>query len=311
MDCTLNTVSFLSIAVAFTLAPLFMGVILKVKAFFGGKQGPPWLIKYYTLIKLLRKGSVYSTSTTFVFKLGPIVSFVTAFMLLLFFPFAGLTPIFSFHGDVVILFYLLGLGRFFTVLAALDTASPFEGMGAAREVFFSALAEATVFVILALFFRISGSLSFAEYFTGTQVVNLWSQSAALIFLVLIALFIVLLTENSRVPVDDPATHLELTMIHEVMILDHSGPDLALIEMGAFCKMAFYASFITCLLYPFHTGYAIINVIIFTAIMTLIYASVGLVESITARYKMDMIPNFILISFALVFFATILTMEIIQ
>jgi formate hydrogenlyase subunit 4 len=311
MDCTLNTISFLSIAVAFTLAPLFMGVILKVKAFFGGKQGPPWLIKYYTLIKLLRKGSVYSTSTTFVFKLGPIVSFVTAFMLLLFFPFAGLTPIFSFHGDVVILFYLLGLGRFFTVLAALDTASPFEGMGAAREVFFSALAEATVFVILALFFRISGSLSFAEYFTGTQVVNLWSQSAALIFLVLIALFIVLLTENSRVPVDDPATHLELTMIHEVMILDHSGPDLALIEMGAFCKMAFYASFITCLLYPFHTGYAIINVIIFTAIMTLIYASVGLVESITARYKMDMIPNFILISFALVFFATILTMEIIQ
>ncbi len=307
----MNTISFLSIAVAFTLAPLFMGVILKVKAFFGGKQGPPWLIKYYTLIKLLRKGSVYSTSTTFVFKLGPIVSFVTAFMLLLFFPFAGLTPIFSFHGDVVILFYLLGLGRFFTVLAALDTASPFEGMGAAREVFFSALAEATVFVILALFFRISGSLSFAEYFTGTQVVNLWSQSAALIFLVLIALFIVLLTENSRVPVDDPATHLELTMIHEVMILDHSGPDLALIEMGAFCKMAFYASFITCLLYPFHTGYAIINVIIFTAIMTLIYASVGLVESITARYKMDMIPNFILISFALVFFATILTMEIIQ
>jgi formate hydrogenlyase subunit 4 len=311
MEFTFSFMSLLTLLAAFALAPLFMGVILKVKAFFGGKQGPPWLIKYYTLIKLLRKGSVYSTSTTFIFKLGPVVSFATAFMLLLFFPFAGLTPVLSFHGDVVILFYLLGLGRFFTVLAALDTASPFEGMGAAREVFFSALAEATVFVILALFFRISGSLSFGEYFSGDQVVNLWSTSAAMIFLVLIALFIILLTENSRVPVDDPATHLELTMIHEVMILDHSGPDLALIEMGAFLKMLFYASFISCLLYPFHTGYAIINIFIFAVIMTLVYAGIGLVESITARYKMPLVPNFILTSFALVFFATILTMEFVQ
>ncbi len=311
MDFTFSLASFLSFLVAVALAPLFMGVILKVKAFFAGKQGPPWLIKYYTLIKLLRKGSVYSTSTTFVFKLGPIVSFVTALMLLLFFPFAGLPPVLSFHGDVVILFYLLGLGRFFTVLAALDTASPFEGMGAAREVFFSALAEATIFVIIALFFRLSGSLSFAEYFTGIHAVNLWSESAALIFLVLIALFIVLLTENSRVPVDDPATHLELTMIHEVMILDHSGPDLALIEMGAFFKMLFYSSFVSCLLFPFHTGTPLFNVIIFYIIMTLVYATVGLIESITARYKMDMVPNFILTSFALVFFAIILTMEFVQ
>ena len=311
MDLTFSFTSFLSVLIAFAVAPLFMGVILKVKAIFGGKQGPPWLIKYYTLIKLLKKGSVYSTSTTFVFKLGPIISFVTAIMLLLFFPFAGLAPVLSFHGDVVMLFYLLSLGRFFTVLAALDTASPFEGMGAAREVFFSALAEATIFVILALFFRLSGSLSFAEYFTGAHAVNLWSESAALIFLVLIALFIVLLTENSRVPVDDPATHLELTMIHEVMILDHSGPDLALIEMGAFCKMLFYSSFISCLLFPFHTGSPFFNVIVFFIVMTLIYAGIGLVESITARYKMDMVPNFILTSFALVFFAIILTMEFVQ
>jgi len=311
MNITFSFTSFLTVLVAFSLAPGFMGIILKVKAFFGGKQGPPWLIKYYTLIKLLRKGSVYSTSTTFIFKLGPIISFVTAFMLLLFFPFAGLPPVLSFHGDVIILFYLMGLGRFFTVLAALDTASPFEGMGAAREVFFSTLAEATIFVILALFYRISGSLSFVDFFSGSQVVNLWSQSAALIMLVLVALFFVLLTENSRVPVDDPATHLELTMIHEVMILDHSGPDLALIEMGAFCKLLFYSSFISCLLYPFHTGFAIINIFIFAVIMALVYASIGLIESIRARYKMDMVPNFILTSFALVFFATILTMEYVQ
>jgi len=308
MNISFSFSSLAALLAAFALAPLFMGVILKVKAYFGGKQGPPWLIKYYTLFKLLKKGSVYSTSTTFIFKLGPIVSFTTAAMLLLFFPFAGIKPVLSFHGDVIMLFYLLGLGRFFTVLAALDTASPFEGMGAAREVFFSSLAEATIFVILSLFFRLSGSLSFAGYFTGAHAVNLWSESAALILLVVIALFIVLLTENSRVPVDDPATHLELTMIHEVMILDHSGPDLAFIEMGAFCKMLFYASFVSCLLFPFQTGTPFFNVIIFTIVMTLVYAGVGLVESITARYKMDTVPNYILTSFALVCFATILTME---
>jgi len=311
MDSTFSPASLVTLLVAFAASPLFMGVILKVKAFFGGKQGPPLLIKYYTLIKLLAKGSVYSTSTSFIFQLGPVVSFATAFTVLLFFPFAGMPPVLSFHGDVVILFYLLGLGRFFTVLAALDTASPFEGMGAAREVFFSALAEATVFIILALFFRISGNLSFAEYFSGSQTISLWSESAALIFLVIIALFIVLLTENSRVPVDDPATHLELTMIHEVMILDHSGPDLALIEMGAFLKMFFYSSFISCLLYPINSGSTALNIFFFLIVMTIIYAGVGLVESITARYKMDMVPNFILTSFALVFFATILTMEFVQ
>ena len=311
MNVSFSPASLLMVLAAFTLAPLMMVVILKVKAFFGGKQGPPWLFKYQTLGKLLRKGSVYSTSTTFVFVLGPIVSFTTAVMILLFFPFAGFTPVLSFHGDVILLFYFLGLGRFFTVLAALDTASPFEGMGATREVFFSALAEATVFVILALFFRLSGSLSFAEYFTGLHAVTLWSDSAALILLVVISLFIVLLTENSRIPVDDPATHLELTMIHEVMILDHSGPDLALIEMGSFCKMLFYSSFITSLLFPFHTGTPFFNVIVFGLLMTLIYAGIGLIESITARYRMVMIPNILLTSLTLVFFATILTMEFFQ
>jgi len=311
MTISFTPTSFIPLLMAVALAPLLMAAILKVKAFFGGKQGPPWLIKYSTLTKLLRKGSVYSTSTTFIFKMGPVISFICAFMALLFFPLAGLPPVLSFHGDVIMLFYLMGLGRFFTVLAALDTGSPFEGMGAAREVFFSALAEATVFTILVLFFRISGNLSFAEYFVAGHGITLWSSSAALILLVIIALFMILLTENSRVPVDDPATHLELTMIHEVMILDHCGPDLALIEMGAFCRMFFYAAFISSLLYPFSGDFHAINVLIFPAIVTLIYLGVGLVESITARFRMAMVPNFILTSFALVFFAVILTMEFVQ
>nr|MBF0222462.1 NADH-quinone oxidoreductase subunit H [Desulfobulbaceae bacterium] len=303
--------SLLLYITALLVAPFFPAVILKTKAFFAGKQGPPMLVKYYNLIKLFRKGSVYSTSSSFVFKLGPTVSFCSALMVLLFFPIAGMPPVFSFHGDVIILFYLMGLGRFFTILAALDTASPFEGMGAAREAYFSTLAEATLFVVLILFYRINGSLSFVEFFTGPQAINMLGNHGALLLLVVVALFIVLLTENSRVPVDDPATHLELTMIHEVMILDHSGPDLALIEWGSFLKLFFYSSFITCLILPFKTGSVFLNGVIFLVILSLIYVAIGITESIIARFKMNLVPKFILTSFALVFFAAILTMEYVK
>lgn len=303
--------TYLSFAIAMLTAPLFPGIILKVKAFFAGKQGPPIFIKYYTVLKLFRKGSVYSNSTTFVFTLGPIVSFATAVIALLFFPFADSEPLFFFNGDVIVLFYIMGIGRFFTVVAALDTASPFEGMGAAREVFFSTLAEVTIFTILILFYRISGSLSFAEYFTGDNQICLLSGSGALLLFVIVALFMVLLTENSRVPVDDPATHLELTMIHEVMILDHSGPDLGLIELGSFYKLFFYSAFITQIIYPFTLASGIANTVIFYAILSCVYVAIGITESIMARFKMNLVPQYILTSFALVFFAAILTMGVLQ
>ncbi|MCI5223760.1 MAG: hydrogenase [Candidatus Electrothrix sp. AR4] len=303
--------SVLSFCCALLIAPLFPAVIQKVKAWFGGRQGPPLLINYYTLFKLLQKGSVYSTSTSFVFKTGPVISLSTSLTLLLFFPFSGSDPLFSFHGDVIILFYLMGLGRFFTILAALDTASPFEGMGAAREAFFSSLAEPTVFTVLFLFFKISGSLSFAGFFSGQTPVALMGEYGAVILLAAVALYIVMLTENSRVPVDDPATHLELTMIHEVMILDHSGPDLALIEMGAWCKLLFYCSFIASIIYFPRFDNCLVNAVLFYAVVTFIYISIGVVESTRARYKMNLVPKFILNSFALVFFVIILTMEFAQ
>lgn len=304
--------SFISLAIALLAAPLFPGIILKVKAFFAGKQGPPLLIKYYTLFKLLKKGSVYSNSTSFVFTLGPIISFASAVIVLFFFPFGGTAPVFSFHSDVIVLFYLMGMGRFFTVAAAMDTASPFEGMGAAREVFFSTIAELSIFTVLILFYRLTGSLSFSEYFMGDNPISLVGVSGALIVFVIVSMFMVLLTENSRVPVDDPATHLELTMIHEVMILDHSGPDLAMIELGAFYKLYFYAAFVTHLIFPFTPANGMVmNTAIFLLIMAAVYASIGVVESIMARFKMNLVPKFIFTSFALVFFAAILTMGVIQ
>jgi len=302
--------SFIALGIALISAPLFPGIILKIKAFFAGKKGPPLLIKYYTLAKLLRKGSVYSTSTTFVFRMGPVVSCASAVMVLLFFPFAGTTPLFSFHGDVIVLFYILGVGRFFTIAAALDTASPFEGMGAAREAFFATLAEATIFVVLILFYRMNGSLSLAAYFSGSESISLAGPHGALLLLVIVSLFMTLLVENSRVPVDDPATHLELTMIHEVMILDHSGPDLALIEIGSFYKLFFYAAFIACLIKPPLLAGAVANTLLFYGLLIVVYVAIGITESITARLKMNLVPKYILTSFALSFFAIILTMELV-
>ena len=302
--------SSLALGIALLLAPVLPGVILKVKALFAGKTGPPLLIRWYTLIKLLRKGSVYSDSTGFVFRLGPVAGCATALLALLFFPFAGLPPLLSFTGDIIVVLYALGLGRFCTVLAALDTASPFEGMGAAREVFFASLAEIGLFVVLILFHRMGGGLCLAGWFAGPQAISLAGTQGALLLLVIVALFLLLLAENSRVPVDDPATHLELTMIHEVMILDHSGPDLALIEFGAHCRLLFSACLVASLLRPTLAAGPLANGLVFVGLLVLVYAAVGVTESITARLRMNLVPKFILTSFALVFFAIILTMELV-
>lgn len=298
-------------ALAILLAPFFSAVILKVKAFFGGKKGPPLLINYYTLIKLFKKGSVYSTSTTFLFKLGPMVSLSTAVTALMFLPIAGQQPVFSFNGDVIFIFYLLGLGRFFTITAAMDTASPFEGMGAAREAYFPIICEATMFMILILFYMLTGDLCFVAYFSGGQPLGLWQVAGSPLLFVVIAFFIILLTENSRVPVDDPATHLELTMIHEVMVLDHSGPDLGLIELGSFCKLFFYSTIVAALILPFKLDHFAANIGLFTIALIIVYMAVGVMESVMARYRMDRVPKFILTSFALAFFATIITLEFIK
>lgn len=294
---------------AILLAPFFAALILKVKAFFAGKKGPPLLIQYYTLIKLFQKGSVYSTSTTFIFKLGPVLSFCCALSALMFLPVAGRPALFAFRGDVILVLYLLALGRFFTIAAAMDTASPFQGMGAAREAYFPIICEAAMFLILILLYVLTSNLQIKAFFQGGQPLLLWHKAGSPLMFVVIALFIILLTENARVPVDDPATHLELTMIHEVMVLDHSGPDLAFIELGSFCKLFFYAGLVARLVWPFETGVPALDLLLFFLALLAVYVAVGVMESVMARYRMDKVPKFVLTSFALAFFAVIVTLEL--
>ncbi len=296
---------------AILAAPFFSALILKVKAFFGGKKGPPLLINYYTLIKLFKKGSVYSRSTTFIFKMGPMVSLGAVVTALMFLPIAGQAPVFSFKGDIVFVLYLLGLGRFFTIAAAMDTASPFEGMGAAREAFFPIICETSMFMILILFYTLTDELQLSTYFSGNNPSELWTTAGSPLIFIVFAFFIILLTENSRVPVDDPATHLELTMIHEVMVLDHSGPDLALIELGSFCKLFFYSSFIARLIFPFNLENIYLNGCAFGGALILVYIATGVMESVIARYRMDKVPQFVLTSFALALFAVVITLEFVK
>jgi len=296
-----NTVHIL---LALLLPPLLLGVINRVKALFAGRTGPPLLQPYYDLVKLLRKGSVFSTTTTWIFRAGPVVGMVTAALALLFVPLTNSSAPVSFTGDLILLAYLLGLGRFFTASAALDTGSPFEGMGAAREVTFACLAEPALFLGLLVLARLAGSLKMAELL-GDSLAAHWSTAGASLALVLLSWFIVLLVENCRIPFDDPNTHLELTMIHEVMVLDHSGPAFGMILYGAALKLFLFAALVVRLAFPLTTGSPWLDWPVFIGEVLLVAVLVGVVESTMARLRMTQIPVLLAASCLLSAFGIIL------
>ncbi len=228
----LNAAAILQPVLAVALAPLLPGVINRVKAFFAGRRGPPLLQAYFDLGKLFRKGAVYSRTTTWVFRAGPLVNFACLLAALVLVPLGTMPAPVSFAGDLVLLAYLLGLGRFATVAAALDTGSSFEGMGASRETQFAVFAEPALLIGLAALARATQSLSLSAMFAGLP-----AESALPLRILLGAgFFILFLAENSRIPVDDPNTHLELTMIHEAMVLDHGAVDFGFVQWGAALKL---------------------------------------------------------------------------
>jgi len=234
-------ITIIHVIFALILCPVIPGIINRVKALFAGRKGKPVLQMYYDLGKLLKKGAVYSRTTTWIFKASPLISAATGIIGVMLVPLGKNPGLLAFPGDMVLLVYLFGLSRFATVLAALDTGSAFEGMGASREVQFSMLAEPAMLLGLCALSALSGETSMNTMFTSLQAGTRPVLAAAI--------FIVLLAENSRIPFDDPNTHLELTMVHEAMILDHSGPDLAFIEYGAALKLGIYASLTASLIVP--------------------------------------------------------------
>ncbi|GIW55621.1 MAG: hydrogenase [Nitrospiraceae bacterium] len=280
------------IAVALVFPPFLLGVINRVKAIFGGRRGPPLLQAYYDLNKLLRKQSVLSETTTWVFRAGPVMGVVTALLAALVVPLGHPRAPLSFTGDLILLAYVLGLGRFFTMAAALDTGSAFEGMGAAREATYACLAEPVMFLGLLVLARLTGGLSLSSLL-GQELPASWHHAAAALLLILVSWFVVTLVENCRIPFDDPNTHLELTMIHEVMVLDHSGPAFGLILYGAALKLFVFAALVVRLAVPLPSGFAALDWLIFLAGTIVVAVLIGVVESIMARLRLPSIPSLLM------------------
>jgi formate hydrogenlyase subunit 4 len=279
-------------------APLLPGVINRVKAWVAGRQGPPVLQLYYDLARLWRKGVVMSTLASPGFLIAPAVAWVAVVTAAMLLPLAAAGSALSFDGDVILLIYLLALARFCTAWGAMETGSAFEGMGAAREVSFAVLAEIGIITAMLTLAIRSGSISL-----GTMFVPPPGPGAALLA---VGLFIILLAENCRVPFDDPNTHLELTMIHEVMVLDHSGPPFALILHGAAVKMLLFAALLIQAVLPLAAMPAHLSMAVLVAGTVLVAMAVGLVESLIARLAFRRVPLLLTIGFLFCLFPLLLT-----
>lgn len=295
------------LAVCVLFSPFLLGVIGKTKALFAGRTGPPYLQAYYDIFKLMQKGNVYSLTTTWIFRAAPLVSLAAVLVASFLIPFGGWGAPIEFTGDVLVFAALFGLARFFMILAALDTGSGFEGMGASREAAFSCLSEISLFLNLAALAVLSKSFSLSRMI-GESWWSSWAMTGPALALVVASYFVILLVENSRVPVDDPATHLELTMIHEVMVLDHSGPDFALILCAAASKLFVLGSFLVTILIPFRFQSGAMNIVVFLSGMVFLAIMIGLVESAMARLRLNHVSLLIVSSLVLASFGLIIALS---
>ena len=274
MGILLNTILMIVVAIAIP------GVINRTRALLAGRKGLPFMQHVRNVRLLLRKGTVYSTTTTALFRIAPAVYLGAAIVALLFIPIADLYPLISFEGDVICFAYTLALARVAIILAAMDTGSSFEGMGAAREALYGALIEPALMIGFATLAMFCGYTSFADIFEHEQSFNL--HLTIVMFLIAYLFIKITFVESGRVPVDDPRTHLELTMIHEVMCLDYSGVDMGMIHIAGWLKTACFSMIAanaiaaTCC---FHWWFAVPLAILLTGI------SVGVVESTQARNKL--------------------------
>jgi formate hydrogenlyase subunit 4 len=229
------------------LSPLLVGFVRKVKARLLRRQGPPLLQPYRDIVRLLRKDLVIAHSASWLFRAIPYLIFAATWVAAALVPTFASGLLFSWSADLIAIIALLGLARFFLALAGLDVGTSFGGIGSSREVMIASIAEPAMLMIVFTLALAAGSTqlsTMAEFLASGQAGLRFSLGLALI-----ALIIVAIAENARIPVDNPATHLELTMVHEAMVLEYSGRHLALIDLSAQLKLLLYVSLIACLFVP--------------------------------------------------------------
>jgi len=271
------------------IALLFPGVINLSRSLLSGRKGPGLFQPLKDLLRLFRKGSVYSNTTGIIFRIAPTISLAAIICASLVLPIGPWKAAISFEGDFVFFIYMLGLGRFLAIVSAMDTGSSFEGMGASREAHYGMLAEPAFLILMGSLVLFTGHYSFSDIFITMRNGSGFAYGIGIMSTFLIFLFT--LVETCRVPVDDPRTHLELTMIHEVMILDNSGFDLGLILLSNAMKFVVFGTIIA----NFFIFEAALwnSILIFVAIQAIFAMGVALVESFMARFRMAHNPQFIL------------------
>lgn len=270
---------------------LMMGIIKKTKTFWAGKKGPSIFQPLYDFIRLIKKDFVISNTTSVVFRIAPIITFSTVLFASLFVPLASGSALINIPAGLIVFAYTLALGKFASMISAMDTGSSFEGMGASREACFSTIVEPAFFMVMASIMALSGNYTFDAL--SNIIASAGNYGVLIIIFSVVVLFIMMLTEASRVPVDDPATHLELTMIHEVMILDNSGSDLALFSWANSIKLLLLSSLIANMIIP-STIEGWLSVLLYLLIMFIISIIIGTVESGMARIRMSHVFEFIFI-----------------
>jgi len=296
----------LSLLLIIIAALFFSGIIIRTKSIMSGRKGPGIFQPIKEIIRLFKKGAVFSETTSFIFQIAPTVYFSSVVMAMLVVPFEDSKGLISFNGDFIFFAYILALGKFFSIISAMDTGSSFEGMGASREALYSMFAEPAFFILMGSLALLTGHTSFQEIFSTLHLGSYISY--ALGTLATFVLLMIAMIENSRMPIDDPKTHLELTMVHEVMILDNCGFDLGLILTAGYLKFAIYGALIANLFIG--TIDYLYAIPMFFAIQFLMAVGVGIIESFMARFRMNHNAQFIVVlsSVSLLIFFGVLVMS---
>jgi formate hydrogenlyase subunit 4 len=298
------------ISLVLALAPLLTGYVRKVKARLLRRQGPPLFQPYRDLARLIRKEVVLAHNASWLFRVVPYLVFATTWVA------AGLVPtfatglVFSFAADVIAIVALLGSARFLLALAGLDVGTSFGGIGASREMMIASLAEPAMLMAVFTLSLLAGSTqlsSIAAFMQSPDVGLRVSLALALVGLVMVAI-----AENARIPVDNPATHLELTMVHEAMILEYSGRHLALIEAASFLKLLLYLSVVACVFVPWGVAVAgqglaayLVGVAAYVAKLAAAGALLAVFETAIAKMRVFRVPEFLGAALMLGFLATLL------
>jgi formate hydrogenlyase subunit 4 len=291
------------------ISPLFISLIKIVKAHAQKRRGPPIMQTYRNLAKLLKKETIYSENSSWIMRVTPILNMATLLIASLFVPLLIIPQPTDLFGNILLFIYLLAMAKFFMALSGLDAGSTFGGMGSSREMAISALIEPVIIVVFAALAFAFKTISLPDMFRGALASNVLIDPV--LILISISLFIVIIVESARVPVDNPETHLELTMIHEAMLLEQSGKNLAMMEMSSAMKQLLFMGILINILVPwgltqdFTVSAILISLAAFILKAVVLAVVIGLFESSCAKSRLFRLPGL----FAIALFLSLITLII--